>query len=121
MVAGDVFVRDDLAANHHRVDGGAVHPTNNGAVLVPDDLAANHHRVLRRVEGSAFHALIVGGAVLVPDDLAANHHRVLRRVEGCAFHALIVTGAVHAVMVGREVTVAVQAAILPTLGEGVRV
>ena len=90
MVAGDVFVPDDLAANHHRVDGGAVHPTNNGAVLVRDDLGANHHRVLRRVEGSAFHALIV-------------------------------TGAVHAVMVGRDLTAAVRAAILPTLGEGVRV
>jgi hypothetical protein len=90
MVAGDVFVRDDLAANHHRVDGGAVHATNNGAVLVRDDLAANHHRVLHRVEGSAFHALIV-------------------------------TGAVHAVLVGSDVTAAVQAAILPTLGEGVRV
>ena len=63
MIAGDVFVPDDLAANHHRVDGGAVHPTNNGAVLVRGDLAANHHRVLRRVEGSAFHALIVTGAV----------------------------------------------------------
>jgi hypothetical protein len=81
MVAGDVFVPDDLAANHHRVDGGAVHPTNNGAVLVRGDLAANHHRVLRRVEGSAF----------------------------------------HAVMVGRDVTAAVQAAILPTPHEGVRV
>jgi hypothetical protein len=90
MVAGAVFVPDDLAANHHRVDGGAVHPTNNGDVFVPDDLATNRHRVLRRVEGSAFHASIV-------------------------------TGAVHAVMVGRDVTAAVQAAILPTLGEGVRV
>ena len=90
MVAGDVFVPDDLAANHHCVDGGAAHPTNNGAVLVRDDLAANHHRVLRRVEGSAFHALIV-------------------------------TGAVHAVMVGRDVTAAAQAAILPTPHEGVRV
>jgi len=90
MVAGDVFVPDDLAANHHRVDGAAVHPTNNGAVLVRDDLGANHHRVLRSVEGSAFHALIV-------------------------------TGAVHAVMVGRDVTAAAQAAILPTPGEGVRV
>ena len=82
MVAGAVFVPDDLAANHHRVDGGAVHPTNNGDVFVPDDLAANRHRVLRRVEGSAFHASIVGGAVLVPDDLAANHHRV----DGAAVH-----------------------------------
>ena len=90
MVAGAVFVPDDLAANHHRVDGGAVHPTNNGDVFVPDDLATNRHRVLRRVEGSAFHASLV-------------------------------TGAVHAVMVGRDVTAAVQAAILPTLGEGVRV
>jgi len=90
MIAGDVFVPDDLAANHHRVDGGAVHPTNNGAVLVRGDLAANHHRVLRRVEGSAFHALIV-------------------------------TGAVHAVMVGKDVAAAVQASILPTLGQGVRV
>jgi hypothetical protein len=52
MVAGDVFVPDDLAANHHRVDGGAAHPTNNGAVLVRDDLAANHHRV----DGGAVHA-----------------------------------------------------------------
>jgi len=31
IVIGSVTGRDDLAANYRRVDGGAAHPTKNGA------------------------------------------------------------------------------------------
>ena len=65
----------------------------------------------QRVEGRAFHP--TQDAVMVGSQIIRHEHgAVIRRVDGCA---------VHAVMVGKDVAAAVQASILPTLGQGVRV
>jgi len=62
---GAVLGPDDIAANHYRVDGRAVHPTG----YVPVDPASNHHRTMQWCG--------VDGAVHVPVDPASNHHRTM--------------------------------------------
>jgi len=62
---GAVHGPDDIGANHHRVDGRAVHPTGH----VPVDPASNHHRTMQWCG--------VDGTIHVPVDPASNHHRTM--------------------------------------------
>jgi len=72
---GAVHGPDDIGANHHRVDGRAVHPTG----YVPVDPASSHHRTMQWCG--------VDGAIHVPVDPVSNHHRTM---QWCG-----VDGAVH--------------------------
>jgi hypothetical protein len=46
-ITGAVFVSDDLAANHHRVDGAAVHPTHKSHAAVQAAILPTPHEGVR--------------------------------------------------------------------------